>query len=96
MSVLLAQTVDWAQPLLNAGVLGVVLVWLMTRVETRMKEHDRRMVAIENAANRTTRAILLLVVSLKNANEAAKTEAKAVMREVDVAEGAQESGRRNE
>lgn len=89
MPILFAQTVDWAQPLVNAGALGVVLFWLMVRVETRMKEHDRRMMAVENAENRVARAILLLVVSLKSANEAAKGESRAILKEIDVSEGAQ-------
>lgn len=73
---------------------GVCLAFLMwsrakqdEREAVRVKEHELRMAGIEAAANRTTRAILLLVISLKSASEAAKTEARGIVREIELAEG---------
>jgi hypothetical protein len=48
----------------------------MWRTEGRLK-------CIENAVDRMARANLLLVISLKQANEAAKSEASIILKEID-------------
>lgn len=77
---------DWASLLSGAGVAGVVLAWFMFRAEARMKESERRMAGMETAQNRTTRAILLLVLSLEQVSETARAEAAAIGREIDESE----------
>lgn len=72
-------TSDWMMALANVGVAGIMLVWFATRVEARMK-------AIENSTNRTARAILVLVISMKSSNEAIRVEATAILKEIDRAE----------
>lgn len=84
---------DVLGPLSGAGVAGLTLWWFMNRAETRMREGERRMIAIENAANRTTRAILMLVLSI-NSNVATHGEAGKLIKEVDDAERDQPDGGR--
>lgn len=67
---------EWLGLLIQAGVAGVVLAWFMFRTEARLK-------GIENAVDRMARANLLLVLSLRDVNNAAKNEASAVIKEID-------------
>ena len=82
--VMLAQSpipTDWIASLGSVGVTGVVgvmLHWFMVR-------NERRMIAVENASNRTTRAVLLLVGSL-DVHGAARQEAKDISKEIDDSE----------
>lgn len=71
--------------LANVGVPGAMLIWFATRMETRIK-------SIESGSNRQTRAMLLLVISLRSANDETKTQARAILREVDQAEGQKVDG----
>ena len=55
---------------------GVVLGWFMWRTEGRLK-------AIEHAIDRMARANLMLIIALHQANDTAKAEARAIVREID-------------
>lgn len=72
--------------LAGAGVAGLVLLWFMFRAEGKMVAGEQRMRAIETAADRTTRAILLLIVSLQNATTTTKEEARKITGEIDESE----------
>ncbi len=76
---IIAQTQDWITTLPAAGILSGVLSWFMLRNEVRLR-------GVENSNNRMTRAVLLLVVSLQQANAATKAEARSILAEVDEAE----------
>lgn len=65
-----------AAPLLNVGAIGVVLAWLMWRVEPRMK-------ANEAATDRNTRATLLLLIEIPAIAEAVKEQAQNLVAECD-------------
>lgn len=69
----------WVAPILQFGVGGGVLVWFMLSCTPRLK-------GIESAIDRLARSILLLVVALPQANEPTKTQARAIITEVDDAE----------
>lgn len=69
---------DWGALIAQWGILGVVLVWFMLRTEGLLKANT-------NALDRMARANLLLVISLKQANDASKTEAGAIIKELDEA-----------
>lgn len=71
----------WLAPLGGVGIAGVMLHWFMIR-------NERRMIAVENASNRTTRAILLLVMSMNQhaSGVAAREEAKSIGKEIDDSE----------
>ena len=71
-----AATPDWTQTLINTSVSGAIILWFTTQNNARMK-------ANENATNRMTRAVLLLVVSLRTANDSAKGEARSILKEID-------------
>ncbi len=71
--------IDWSGVAVQAGAAGVAIImlrWFMTDQNVRMK-------AMENADDRMARAVLILVIALRNANEAAKEEAKAIIKEID-------------
>ena len=67
---------QWVVLIAQTGVAGAVLCWFMLRTEGRLK-------AIENANDRLARANLLLVVSLHQANETAKEQARVIIKEID-------------
>lgn len=69
-------TPDWTALLVQGGIAGIVLGWFMWRTEGRLK-------CIENAVDRMAKANLLLVISLKQANDAAKSEANSLLREIE-------------
>ena len=69
---------DWLSALGATGIIGVMLHWFMVRSEKRMQ-------GVENASNRTTRAVLLLVVTLDH-NPGVRYEAKRISEEIDEAE----------
>ncbi len=71
--------VDLTTPLLNLGVTGIVLGWFMTRMERRLNGN-------ENAQNRQTRAMLMLVIRLGKKDDTLSVEAKGVIAEIDRAE----------
>ena len=64
-----------ALAILQTGAVGGVLVWHLFRTDGRMR-------ALEEAQNRTTRAILLLTVSQPSASVAHKREAEAIYNEM--------------
>lgn len=82
MTILGQAPAEWLTALTNVGVAGAMLIWFATRVEARIR-------GMENASNRTTRAVLLLVISLRSANDAAKEQAHAIIKEIDGAENAE-------
>lgn len=61
--------------LLQLGVAGVMLAWFMFRIERRMDAGTR-------AQDRTSRSILLLVVSLSSAEPVVREQARQIMREI--------------
>ncbi len=79
---IIAQVVDWSGVAVQIGASGVaifMLRWFMTDQHVRMK-------AMENADDRMARAVLILVIALRNANEAAREEARAIIKEIDVSQ----------
>jgi len=68
-------------PLYNLGAIGVVLAWLMWRVEPRMK-------AMEAALDRATRATMLMLIARPEAAEAVKEQSKGLVEECSKAEEA--------
>lgn len=70
---------EWISPILQLGGIGGCLVWFMFRSEPRLR-------AIEASIDRMARAILLLVVSLPQANSSTKQQAMDIGKELDVAE----------
>lgn len=71
-----AVSTDWVTLLVQGGVAGVVLAWFMFRTEGRLK-------AIETSNDRIARSVLLLVLSLRDVNTSAKSEAQKVLKEID-------------
>lgn len=67
---------DWVAFIAQTGVAGAVLVWFMFRVETILKG----MIA---AMDRFSRAMLLIVIALKQAPPGVKDQAAEVIRELD-------------
>jgi hypothetical protein len=81
--IILAQAVpipDWLTPLSTFGVGGVCLAFFMY---WQVKWGGR----IEAALNRVARANSLLVISLKQAHDEAKHQAREIIVELDQAEG---------
>jgi hypothetical protein len=79
---LLAQisaTPDWTAMVIQGGVGAIAVMmlrWFMLRSEVRMK-------ALEVSNDRMSRTNLLLVIGLRNANEAVKIEAQAMLKELN-------------
>jgi hypothetical protein len=67
---------DWKVFGLQAGIAGIVLAWFMLRLEGVLK-------SLTTSNDRLARAQLVLVLSLKQASEAAKDEARSGIREID-------------
>ena len=89
---------SWIGPLSGAGLAGVMLYWFMIRAEKIMISLGKRMDGNENAHNRTTRAILLLVLSLNQHNKGGpfQDEAHKLNKEVDESERLRGVGREQE
>lgn len=68
---------DWIAPLLQFGIGGGVLVWFMFRSEPRLK-------AIEQAIDRMSRSVLLLIVTFGSTVH--KEQAKSIEEEINQAE----------
>ena len=68
--------------LTQAGIAGVVLWWLMTRVEDRLKEHTKAVDALRHTINRQTLAHLLDVLSRSSVNPDVKRQATAIVDEI--------------
>lgn len=66
----------WALVLAQSGVAGGVLVWFMLRLENVLKD-------LRASNDRLARAQLVLVLSFKQASDAAKDEARERIREID-------------
>ena len=69
----------WLSPLLNVGPIGAVLVWFMHR-------NERKMVLLEHAMDRMSKAVLLLVVRIgmhEDGNEEINKEARRLINEID-------------
>ncbi len=65
--------------LYNLGAIGVVLAWMMWKVEPRMK-------AVEAALDRATRANMLMLIAAREVSDAVKGLAKGIEDEVEAAE----------
>lgn len=82
LPLLLAQAIEgtapaaWWMPLINLGGIGVVLFWFMFRNEPRLRN-------IEAAIDRSSRAYMVLVLSVKGISREAQEMAQTVITEVD-------------
>lgn len=65
-------------PLYNLGAIGVVLGWLMWRVEPRMK-------SMEAAQDRATRANMLMLIAIPQVADGVKEQAQGISKEIDEA-----------
>lgn len=74
---------DWIAPIIQFGVGGGVLLWFMFKSEPRLR-------AIEASIDRMARSILLLVVSHSGSNDALRTQATEIIKEIDVAQNARQ------
>lgn len=63
-------------PLLNAGVIGVVLWWFMQQTTVRLDK-------MNDAINRMTRAQLLTLLNLENLDSRTKEAAQSLLKELD-------------
>lgn len=68
--------------LFQVGVAGVMLAWFMYRVE-------RKLDAFARATDRSTRAMLLLVLNLPSARETSKRAARRMIREIPTTSNAE-------
>jgi hypothetical protein len=68
---LLAQAIppEWAAPIAQFGITGATLAWFMFTITPQLK-------GLERSQDSTTKAILLLTLSLDGVSERAKIEAK--------------------
>ena len=75
---ILAQVVasDWWAPISQLGVAGSMLFWLTNRVEVRMK-------AMEAAVDRMAKAALLQILSFEQQETTIKSQAKAMLNDID-------------
>ena len=84
-------------PLLGqAGIAGIVLWWLMTRVEDRLKENTKAIDTLRHTLTRQTLAQLLDVLSRSSASPEVKRQATAIVDEIrgeQAAVSAQREGR---
>ncbi len=76
LSEALAQSDNWAAPLAQFGVLGVILMWFMFRTEGRL-------MAIEKSCDRLAKAILLQVATDPHVHSATKEQARSLMAEIE-------------
>lgn len=67
-------------PLLNVGAVGVVLAWFMMRLEGKVAH-------LEQAADRNTRAMMLLLIGINGLSPQEKRQAKDLLREAGHIEG---------
>lgn len=65
-------------PLANIGAVGIVLGWLMWKVEPRMK-------AMEASLDRATRATMLVLIEIPSIAAAIKGQAQEIVDELDEA-----------
>lgn len=73
--------------LLQVGVTGAVLLWFMLRAERRLDAmvtaQDRMRVDVVSAQDRTSRAMLLLVLQIPNADDHARQQARSILAEIE-------------
>ncbi len=70
--------VNWLTPLAQLGGIGGVLIWFMIRNEPRL-------LSIEAAVDRITRAIIILTLALPDSTQKVKNQAQAINDELDEA-----------
>ena len=73
--------------LLQAGVAGAVLAWFMLRAEKRFDMYEDRILRVEHALDRLTRAQMLTLLARSDVDEPIKDQARAVLAELSVAPG---------
>lgn len=85
MSPILAQLPDWSNTLVNAGALGICLLFFMWRDVKREEREEKRNVERDNAVkdltsamNHLTRAITLEVLTRPNVVKRAQDEAREI------------------
>jgi hypothetical protein len=76
----------------QAGVAGVMLWWLMTRVEDRLREQSKASDLLRAAVNRQTLAQLLDVLSRTSASPEVRRQATALVDEIKAEQAAQQQG----
>lgn len=66
------------QPIINLGGIGLVLAWVLWKLEPRMR-------GLEAAIERNTRANLVMIIEIKRTSEEAKKAAQEMIDEIDQA-----------
>lgn len=67
----------WA-PFVNMGGVGLVLAWVLWKLEPRMR-------GLEAAIERQSRAVLVLLIEIKSTSPEGRTQAAAILKELDEA-----------
>lgn len=73
----------WPAQVVNLGIAGFTIGWLMKRVEKRMDAQQEAMRSLETAVERQTKAVLLLVVSMDRSDVSRNDEAKQMIRDIE-------------
>lgn len=69
---------DWYAPLVNAGAMGVVLLFFMWQFSKKEDERNTALRDVAKAMNSNTQGMMVVVLALKNVDEGIKDMANRI------------------
>jgi len=87
-----APTGEWWQPLVQAGALGVILLWFMLRVERKLEDNTRANLTVARAIERNNKSLMVVILAVKSLDKSAIHDLARQL----IAEADQETEQNNE